>query len=63
MTHHLEELPASTTHAMLIAHGRIHSSGRAPEVLTSDLVTGAFEYPISVEHRDGRWSARAARRA
>lgn len=63
VTHHLEELPASTTHAMLIAHGRIHSSGRAPEVLTSDLVTGAFEYPISVEHRDGRWSARAARRA
>ena len=63
VTHHLEELPASTTHAMLIAHGRIHSSGRAPEVLTSDLMTGAFEYPISVEHRDGRWSARAARRA
>ena len=61
VTHHLEELPTSTTHAMLIAHGRIHASGPAPDVLTSELVTEAFEYPIEVDHRQGRWSARAGR--
>lgn len=62
VTHHLEELPTSTTHAMLIAHGRIHASGPAPDVLSSELVTEAFEYPIEVDHRQGRWSARAGRR-
>lgn len=60
VTHHLEELPESTTHAMLIAHGRIHSSGRAADVLTSELVTEAFDYPIAVGYRHGRWQARAA---
>lgn len=62
VTHHLEELPVSTTHAMLIAHGRVHASGLAPDVLTSELVSEAFDYPIWVEYRDGRWQARAARR-
>lgn len=61
VTHHLEELPTSTTHAMLIAQGRIHASGPARDVLTSELVTEAFEYPIEVDHRQGRWSARAGR--
>lgn len=62
VTHHLEELPTSTTHAMLISHGRIHASGAAGDVLISELVTQAFEYPITVECRGGRWQARAARR-
>lgn len=63
VTHHLEELPESTTHALLLSHGRVHASGPARDVLTSELVTEAFEYPITVEHRDGRWQARASRRA
>lgn len=62
VTHHLEELPTSTTHAMLISHGRIHAAGAARGVLTSELVTEAFEYPIAVSCRDGRWQATAARR-
>ncbi|HJC59276.1 MAG TPA: ATP-binding cassette domain-containing protein, partial [Candidatus Dietzia intestinigallinarum] len=62
VTHHLEELPTSTTHAMLISHGRIHAAGAARDVLTSELVTEAFEYPIAVSCRDGRWQATAARR-
>ena len=59
VTHHLEELPESTTHAMVIAHGRIGASGPAAEVLTSARVTEAFDYPIAVSHHDGRWLARA----
>lgn len=61
VTHHLEELPVSTTHAALLAHGQIHAYGRAPDVLTSELVSEAFDYPIGVEYRGGRWQARAAR--
>ena len=61
VTHHLEELPSSTTHAMLIAHGRVVATGAAIEVITSGNVSRAFEHPIDVEHRDDRWSARARR--
>ncbi|MFF2368964.1 ABC transporter ATP-binding protein [Agromyces sp. NPDC058110] len=63
VTHHLEELPSSTTHALLIAHGRVVASGDAREVITGEHVTAAFEHPIDVEYRDGRWGARARRSA
>lgn len=59
VTHHLEELPESTTHAALIAGGQILTEGNASDVLTTELVSDAFNYPIEVEHRGGRWQARA----
>lgn len=58
VTHHLEELPSSTTHALLIAGGRTVASGPATEVITTEHVSTAFEHPIEVRY-DGRWSARA----
>lgn len=61
VTHHLEELPETTTHAMLVSHGRLHATGPVAEVLTTELVSESFAYPIHIEHRDGRWSARAGR--
>ena len=59
VTHHLEELPTTTTHAMLIKRGRRHASGPAREVLTTELVSECFDHPIDIEHRSGRWQARA----
>ncbi|EWS79849.1 ABC transporter ATPase [Brachybacterium phenoliresistens] len=61
VTHHLEELPESTTHAVLLAHGRILAAGPVAEVLTSQAVSAAFAHPIEVRHDEGRWSARALR--
>ncbi|MFG2045136.1 ABC transporter ATP-binding protein [Dactylosporangium sp. NPDC048998] len=61
VTHHLEELPETTTHALLLADGRIVAAGPTSEVLTSENVTTAFDYPVEVEHRDGRWIARTAK--
>lgn len=61
VTHHLEELPRSTTHAALIAKGEIVAKGAAEAVLTTPLVTEAFEYPIRIERRDERWQAFAGR--
>lgn len=60
VTHHFEELPASTTHAMLLRGGRATAAGPVDEVLTSDAVSAAFEHPIRVERRAGRWSAMTA---
>lgn len=61
VTHHLEEIPESTSHAMLISHGRLTASGEIAEVLTTDKVSAAFEHPIEVGFADERWSARAIR--
>ncbi len=63
VTHHLEELPETTSHALLIADGAVVAAGTTDAVLTSELVSRAFEHPIDVEHRDGRWSARTRRAA
>ncbi|MFJ3666517.1 ABC transporter ATP-binding protein [Streptomyces sp. NPDC090106] len=62
VTHHLEELPAGTTHAMLLRDGRVLGQGPAAEVLTGDLVGKCFDLPLDLERRDGRWSVRALRR-
>lgn len=59
VTHHLEELPTTTTHAMLITHGRVHAAGPARGVLTTELVSESFAHPIEIEYRAGRWQARA----
>jgi iron complex transport system ATP-binding protein len=61
VTHHLEELPSSTTHALLLAGGQVVAAGPARAVLTSEHVSAAFEHPIDVGFDDGRWRARAAR--
>lgn len=63
VTHHLEELPESTTHAMVIADGRVLAAGPVTEVVTSETISAAFRHPIDVLHVDGRWGARARRRA
>lgn len=62
VTHHLEELPETTTHAALLKDGRVLATGSARSVLTTELVTECFDHPIHIEYRDRRWQARAIRR-
>ncbi|GAA4639336.1 ATP-binding cassette domain-containing protein [Actinoallomurus vinaceus] len=59
VTHHLEELPASTTHAILLRQGRVLASGPADDVLTTDLISACFDHPITIDRSGGRWTARA----
>jgi iron complex transport system ATP-binding protein len=61
VTHHLEELPAGTTHAVLLRDGRVIAQGPAAEVLTGDQVGKCFDLPLTLERRDGRWSVRIRR--
>ena len=60
VTHHLEELPASTTHALLLRGGRTMAAGPAEEVLTTELATACFGHPVEVTARAGRWAAVSA---
>jgi iron complex transport system ATP-binding protein len=59
VTHHLEELPAGTSHALLLTRGQMLAAGPVAEVLTSELVSTCFEYPVRITRRAGRWSCTA----
>jgi iron complex transport system ATP-binding protein len=61
VTHHLEELPASTSHALLLRDGRVLAAGLADDVLTTELVSTCFDYPIAIARHAGRWASVAAR--
>ncbi|MFE0104752.1 ABC transporter ATP-binding protein [Streptomyces sp. NPDC059009] len=61
VTHHLEELPSGTSHALLLRDGRALASGAVGSVLTSDLVTKCFDHPVELARTDGRWSVRTRR--
>lgn len=61
VTHHLEELPTTTTHALLVADGRVVADGHADTVITTATVSATFEHAIDVRRDDGRWTARASR--
>jgi iron complex transport system ATP-binding protein len=56
VTHHLEELPASTTHALLLRGGRVLAAGSADDVLTTELATACFGHPVAVITHAGRWA-------
>ena len=60
VTHHVEEVPVGTTHALLLARGRVVAAGPVAEVLTGELLGRAFGLPLVVESRGGRFTARAA---
>ena len=57
VTHHLEEVPPSTTHALLLRHARIVAAGPVGEVLTDEALSAAFGIRMQVERRGRRWSA------
>jgi iron complex transport system ATP-binding protein len=59
VTHHVEEIPVGTTHAMLLSRGRVVASGPIADVLTGPLLSAAFGIPLQVMTSGGRWMARA----
>ena len=59
VTHHVEEVPVGFTHALLLRAGAVVAQGRIADILTADLLSATFGLPLAVEHREGRWSARA----
>jgi iron complex transport system ATP-binding protein len=59
VTHHVEEIPRTTTHAALLRRGCLVASGPIGEVLTDANVTRSFGLSISISTRDGRWQAQA----
>ncbi|HEY0246700.1 MAG TPA: ATP-binding cassette domain-containing protein [Gryllotalpicola sp.] len=59
VTHHVEEIPAGFTHALLLKGGAIIASGRIDKTLTSENLSSAFGIEVKVKESDGRFTARA----
>ncbi|MEU8249461.1 ATP-binding cassette domain-containing protein [Nonomuraea sp. NPDC048916] len=61
VTHHLEEVPSTTTHAMLMCDARVLAAGPVADVLTPSNLSDCFGRALHVDRLDGRWYARAVR--
>lgn len=59
ITHHIEEIPEGTTHALLLNEGETVSVGNISDVLTSENLSRAYGLQVSVLHEAGRYFARA----
>jgi iron complex transport system ATP-binding protein len=60
ITHHVEEIPAGTTHALLLSSGRVLASGPLAETLTAETLGACFGIPLVLEVSAGRYTARAS---
>lgn len=58
VTHRVEEIPTTMSHALLLAHGRVQASGPIADVVTSEPMSAAFNFPVSIKRIDGRFVAR-----
>jgi len=57
-THHLEELPETTTHALLLREGRVVAAGPFAEALSEESLGTCFGLPLRLERHDGRFLVR-----
>lgn len=61
VVHHVEDIPATTTHLLVVAGGRTLAAGPIAVTLTADLLSQAFGLAVELDHDRGRWTARAVR--
>jgi iron complex transport system ATP-binding protein len=59
VTHHVEEVPAGFTHALLLRKGTVLTAGKVQDVFTARHLSKCFGLPLLVEHTGERWTARA----
>lgn len=63
VTHHVEDIPSSTTHLLAVADGRTVAAGPIHDVLTEALLGELFSMAVRLDFHDSRWSARASSRS
>ncbi|MEZ5383082.1 MAG: ATP-binding cassette domain-containing protein [Microthrixaceae bacterium] len=60
VTHHVEEIPPSFTHVLLMRAGRVTAAGAIGDVLSARALSDTFDIQVCLDRADGRFSARAA---
>ena len=57
VTHHIEEIPAGTTHALLLKDGIVAHAGPISQVLTEENITEVFGVSIQLQFNGARYFA------
>jgi iron complex transport system ATP-binding protein len=60
VTHHVEEIPPSFSHALLLREGTVVAQGLLADTVTGENLSKTFGLPLRVDYTDGRFTARAA---
>ena len=60
VTHHVEEIPPSFTHALLLRDGAVLAAGPIDQTLTEASLSETFDLRLELSRRNGRWAARSA---
>jgi iron complex transport system ATP-binding protein len=60
VTHHVEDVPPTTTHALLLRAGRVLAAGPIDQVLTPPALSRCFGLDLTLERRNGRYWAHHA---
>jgi iron complex transport system ATP-binding protein len=58
ITHHVEELPPTTSHVLLLDQGTIGASGSPDEVLTTERLSKVYRCPLRVTREEQRYYVR-----
>jgi iron complex transport system ATP-binding protein len=62
VTHHVDDIPPSTTHVLMLRDGRVLRRGPIDEVLDAAALSDCFGLALALERRaNGRFSAWARR--
>ncbi len=61
VTHHVEEIPTSFTHALLLRDGGVVFAGPLAQAMAADQLSSCFGMDLEVTHHNGRWTAHRAR--
>ncbi|MBI4662464.1 MAG: ABC transporter ATP-binding protein [Verrucomicrobia bacterium] len=60
VTHHVEEIMPAFTHVLILKQGRVLAAGAKKETLHSKLLSQAFQSPVRLRRRSGRFTLRVA---
>ncbi len=60
VTHHVEDIPPSSTHLLALADGRAVASGPIDDILDESLLGELFSMAVRLSRHGSRWSASAA---
>jgi iron complex transport system ATP-binding protein len=58
VTHHVEEIPPSFTHLLVLREGRVIGCGPIGSTLDEGVLGRAFDLDVSLDRSGGRWTAR-----
>jgi iron complex transport system ATP-binding protein len=63
VTHHVEEILPVFTHALVLRRGRVFAAGAIRKVITARVLAAAFEAPLRLTRRHGRYRIAPLREA